>query len=121
MTSSDGAKTRSRQVTHVALVGHPNTGKSTIFNALVGVRQRVANYPGVTVEKKSGVYREGQRLFEVIDLPGIVSLAVTSADELVTFEVLAGLMPETPVPDLVVVVVDATHLARPTLPGRPGS
>jgi ferrous iron transport protein B len=112
MKSSDGAKTRSRQVTYVALVGHPNTGKSTIFNALVGVRQRVANYPGVTVEKKSGVYREGQRLFEVIDLPGIVSLAVTSADELVTFEVLAGLMPETPVPDLVVVVVDATHLAR---------
>lgn len=101
-----------RDTLRVALVGNPNTGKSTLFNALVGMRQRVGNYPGVTVEKKSGRCTQGPWTVEVVDLPGVVSLAVTSADELITLEVLCGLRPDTPPPDVVVLVVDASHLDR---------
>ncbi|MCS7237794.1 MAG: ferrous iron transporter B [Thermoguttaceae bacterium] len=96
----------------VALVGNPNCGKSTLFNDLVGLRQRVGNFPGVTVEKKSGFWQEGNWLFELVDLPGVVSLAVASADELITFEVLCGLRPDTPPPDIILLVVDASHLHR---------
>ena len=74
----------------VALVGNPNTGKSTLFTALAGVRQRVGNYPGVTVEKKTGTLRHGERHFELIDLPGTYSLAPRSPDEMVTVDVLLG-------------------------------
>ncbi len=102
----------SRRLLRVALVGNPNTGKTTLFNALVGLRQRVGNFPGVTVEKKSGQFSQGPWTVEVVDLPGLVSLAVTSADELITFEVLCGLRADTPPPDVVVLVVDASHLER---------
>ena len=64
----------------IALVGNPNTGKTTLFNALAGMRQRVGNYPGVTVEKKHGSMRHGTQTFDLIDLPGTYSLAPRSPD-----------------------------------------
>ncbi|MDZ7618579.1 MAG: FeoB small GTPase domain-containing protein, partial [Patescibacteria group bacterium] len=74
----------------VALVGNPNTGKSTLFSALVGVRQHVGNYPGVTVERKAGHVTLGDRRLEVLDLPGLYSLSPRSRDEMVACEVLMG-------------------------------
>jgi ferrous iron transport protein B len=74
----------------VALLGNPNTGKSTLFSALCGVRQRVGNYPGVTVEKCVGRVEIGGRRFEVIDLPGTYSLAPRSPDEMVAVDLLLG-------------------------------
>src|SRR6185436_8955901 len=72
----------------VALIGNPNTGKSTLFAALSGVRQRVGNYPGVTVEKKIGRLAIDGRRFELVDLPGTYSLAPRSPDEMVAVDVL---------------------------------
>ena len=97
----------------VALAGNPNCGKTTIFNALTGLRQKVANYPGVTVEKKTGRCKlGGGRWADVIDLPGTYSLISRSPDEHVAMEVLRGLRPDTRAPDVVVVVVDASNLQR---------
>src|SRR5688572_3649298 len=96
----------------VALVGNPNTGKSTLFTALAGVRQRVGNYPGVTVEKKTGhLQHDGQRL-ELIDLPGTYSLAPRSPDEMVTVDVLLGRRDNAAPPDVVLSIVDASNLER---------
>jgi ferrous iron transport protein B len=96
----------------VALVGNPNTGKSTLFTALAGVRQRVGNYPGVTVEKKTGyVQHDGQR-FELIDLPGTYSLAPRSPDEMVTVDVLLGRRDNAAPPDVVLSIIDASNLER---------
>ncbi|HZN65684.1 MAG TPA: ferrous iron transport protein B, partial [Tepidisphaeraceae bacterium] len=97
----------------VALAGNPNSGKTTIFNALTGLRQKVANYPGVTVEKKTGRCKlpDGRKA-SVIDLPGTYSLISRSPDEQVAMEVLRGLRADTPAPDVVVVVVDASNLQR---------
>src|SRR5213596_2123478 len=97
----------------VALAGNPNSGKTTIFNALTGLRQKVANYPGVTVEKKTGRCKlpDGRKA-DVIDLPGTYSLISRSPDEQVAMEVLRGLRKDTPAPDVVMVVVDASNLQR---------
>ena len=81
---------RTAKTIRVALVGNPNTGKRTLFTALAGVRQRVGNYPGVTVEKKTGHLRHDGQTFELIDLPGTYSLAPRSPDEMVTVDVLLG-------------------------------
>lgn len=96
----------------VALVGNPNTGKSTIFNTLTGLNQKIGNFPGVTVDKKTGICKlPDSRLMEVIDLPGTYSLYPKSKDETIVFQVLAD--KSNPVhPDIVVVVVDATNLKR---------
>src|SRR5579883_2858084 len=96
----------------ICLVGNPNAGKSTLFNALTGLSQKVANYPGVTVEKKLGRFSTAERSWEVLDLPGVYSLTPTSPDEQVTRDVLWGWTPGTPAPDVVVAVVDATNLER---------
>ncbi len=102
----------------VALAGNPNSGKTTIFNALTGLRQKVANYPGVTVEKKTGRCKlnatstDGGRWIDIVDLPGTYSLISRSPDEHVAMEVLRGLRPDTPAPDVVVVVIDASNLQR---------
>src|ERR1051325_10654342 len=109
---SESSSSQSRSVT-VALAGNPNSGKTTIFNALTGLRQKVANYPGVTVEKKTGKCKlSGGRWINIIDLPGTYSLISRSPDELIAMEVLRGLRPDTPPPDVVIVVVDASNLQR---------
>ena len=97
----------------IALAGNPNSGKTTLFNALTGLRQKVANYPGVTVEKKTGRCRlpDGSRV-QIVDLPGTYSLISRSPDEVVAMEVLRGLRKDTPAPDAVIVVVDASNLQR---------
>jgi ferrous iron transport protein B len=97
----------------IALVGPPNSGKSTLFNRLTGMRQKVANYPGVTVEKKHGVARvAADHDVEVIDLPGVYSLSPRSEDEQVTHDVLRGLVEGVPRPDAIVLVLDSTNLSR---------
>jgi ferrous iron transport protein B len=97
----------------IAILGNPNAGKSTLFNALTGLRQKVGNYPGVTVEKKTGICElpSGRRA-ELIDLPGSYSLQPASPDERIVRDVLLGLQDDTPPPDLIVFVVDATNLER---------
>jgi ferrous iron transport protein B len=99
-------------VLHVALIGNPNTGKSTLFNALTGMRQRVGNYSGVTVERVEGRYRDGDATVTVIDLPGTYSLSASSPDEEIALAVLTGHAPGINRPDVVVVVVDAANLER---------
>ena len=100
----------------VALVGNPNTGKSTLFNALCGARARTGNFPGVTVEKKVGRTKLGGGSAEVIDLPGTYSLSPRSADEMVSVDVLLGDAAGRDLgvgrPDAVVCVVDASNLHR---------
>lgn len=100
------------RVVTVALLGNPNTGKSTLFSALCGVRQRVANYPGVTVEKKVGRTQIGGHTLDIIDLPGTYSLAPKSPDEMVTVDVLLGRRSDVAKPDVVLVIVDASNLER---------
>ena len=96
-----------------ALVGNPNCGKSTLFNALTGLKQKVGNYPGVTVEKKIGTaYSQHGTPITVVDLPGSYSLAARSPDEAVTRDVLLGRRADTPQPDRILCVVDATNLER---------
>jgi ferrous iron transport protein B len=97
----------------IALAGNPNSGKTTIFNALTGLRQKVANYPGVTVEKKVGRCKLPDGSWcDVIDLPGTYSLISRSPDEQIAMEVLRGLRADVKRPDIVIVVVDASNLAR---------
>ncbi len=96
----------------VALVGNPNTGKSTLFNALAGMAVRTGNYPGVTIEKKLGQCRLPGQVVDLVDLPGTYSLAPRSPDELVAVEVLTGdVKTERPI-DAIVCVVNATLLQR---------
>jgi ferrous iron transport protein B len=104
----------------VALIGPPNCGKSTLFNQLTGLRQKVANYPGVTVEHHSGRMKKiGRGDLTLIDLPGIYSLATYSEDARVAVEVLTGKMPGVPVPDCVLLVLDATHMNRQLMLAAP--
>lgn len=95
----------------VALVGNPNCGKSALFNALTGLRQKVANYPGATVERRSGAMN-GRAATELIDLPGTYSLTPRSLDETVTRDVLTGQHAIDRRPDAIICVVDATNLAQ---------
>src|ERR1022692_1090065 len=92
----------------VVLIGPPNSGKSTLFNRLTGLRQKVANYPGVTVEQRmalmAGVGRDDLTL---IDLPGVYSLTPYSEDARVSIDVLRGRMPGPPKPDAVLIVLDS--------------
>lgn len=100
------------QTLTLALVGNPNTGKSTLFNALAGVRQRVGNYPGVTVEKKIGHMEHAGQRMALVDLPGTYSLAPRSPDEMVTVDVLLGRRSDVPAIDAVLCIVDASNLER---------
>ena len=104
----------------VVLIGPPNSGKSTLFNRLTGLRQKVANYPGVTVEQRmglmAGVCRDDLTL---IDLPGIYSLTPYSEDARVSIDVLRGKMPGTPKPDAVLIVLDSLHLTRQLMLAAP--
>lgn len=106
------SRTDNRKAVTVALVGNPNTGKTTLFNALSGLRQRVGNYPGVTVETKKGQMTCGGRVFDLIDLPGTYSLAPRSPDEMVAVDVILGQQAGEARPDVVVCLVDASNLER---------
>lgn len=97
----------------VALIGPPNSGKTTLFNRLTGLRQKVANFPGVTVEHHIGrAHLPGRHNVDIIDLPGIYSLNPRSEDEQVTYDVLHGRMPGLRRPDGVILVLDSTSLQR---------
>jgi ferrous iron transport protein B len=102
----------SEQKRVAALIGNPNTGKTTLFNALSGLRQRVGNYPGVTVETKKGRMRCSGHVFELIDLPGTYSLSPRSPDEMVAVDVILGRQQGEARPDVVVSIVDASNLER---------
>jgi ferrous iron transport protein B len=95
----------------LALVGVPNCGKTALFNRLTGSRQKVANYPGVTVERREGERAAADgRVLRVLDLPGTYSLVPTTLDEAITRDVLLGRVADAPAPELVICVVDAVHL-----------
>ncbi|WP_025984122.1 FeoB small GTPase domain-containing protein, partial [Xanthomonas phaseoli] len=95
----------------LALVGNPNSGKTALFNQLTGSRQKVANYTGVTVERKEGHFRAPSgREFAVLDLPGAYSLQPASLDEAITRDLCRGFYPGEPAPDVLVYVMDATNL-----------
>jgi ferrous iron transport protein B len=114
---ANGTRPRIRTV---ALIGPPNSGKSTLFNRLTGMRQKVANYPGVTVEHHSGKMKSiGRSDLTLIDLPGIYSLATYSEDARVAVEVLTGRMAGVPRPDCVLLVLDATHINRQLMLAAP--
>ena len=95
-----------KETTRVAIVGNPNSGKTTVFNQLTGARQKVGNWPGVTVEKKEG-YFEYKGKFIVIDLPGCYSLTAYSLDERIARNFIVEEKPE-----VVVVIIDASNLER---------
>lgn len=95
---------------HIALVGNPNCGKTALFNLLTGSRQKVANYAGVTVERKEGQFIHNDQLIKVLDLPGSYSLNATSPDELITRNICMGEHDYGFHPDILVCVVDATNL-----------
>src|SRR6187549_1071903 len=102
---------------HVAaLVGNPNTGKTTLFNALSGLNQRVGNYPGVTVETKKGRMTCAGQAFDLIDLPGTYSLAPRSPDEMVAVDVILGRQAAHARPDVLLCIVDASNLERNLYP-----
>lgn len=96
----------------IAVIGNPNTGKSTLFNILTGLRQKTANYPGVTVERHTGhINLKGQKV-TLVDLPGAYSIAAQSPDEMVAIDVLLGHVEDLPRPRAILAVVDATNLRR---------
>ncbi|CDM65529.1 ferrous iron transport protein B [Pyrinomonas methylaliphatogenes] len=112
LTNDADLRTKRRQLT-IAIAGNPNAGKTSLFNALTGLRQKVANYPGVTVERKEGIWAlEGGRTARLIDLPGLYSLDASSIDERIARDVLMGRARGLPAPDAIIAVVDATNLAR---------
>ena len=94
----------------VAVVGNPNSGKSTLFNRLTGLRQRIGNYPGVTVERHVGTVKVGDRTVELVDLPGTHALSAHSLEEQIAVDVILGHMEGTATPDGILAVVDATNL-----------
>ncbi len=104
-------KPASRRI--VAVVGPPNSGKSTLFNRLTGLRQKVANYPGVTVEKRLGRAKlsNGKEVL-LVDLPGVYSLSPRSEDERITRDVLTGQREDVPRPDAIILILDSTNLGR---------
>jgi ferrous iron transport protein B len=112
-TSEPNAAAPRRALT-VALAGNPNAGKTTLFNALTGLRQKVANYPGVTVERKEGAWAwdGGAPPARLVDLPGLYSLDAASLDEEIARDVILGRVAGLPAPDVILAVADATNLAR---------
>src|SRR6202790_589332 len=100
----------SGKISTVALIGPPNSGKSTLFNRLTGLRQKVANFPGVTVEQHTGlaVLPDGREAW-IIDLPGVYSLSPRSEDEQIAHDVLTGRRGDTPKPQAILLVLDSTN------------
>ncbi len=108
--AADGIRTRQHPTGTIAVVGNPNSGKSTLFNRLTGMRQKTGNYPGVTVERHSGIVRIGDAAVELMDLPGMHALSAYSIEERIAVDVVLGRMPGIERPQAIVAVVDATHL-----------
>ena len=102
-------ETRRRPHASIAVVGNPNSGKSTVFNRLTGLRQRIGNYPGVTVERHVGTMRAGDRNIELIDLPGTHGLSAHSFEEKIAIDVIFGRIEGTPAPDGILAVLDSTN------------
>ncbi len=96
----------------IALAGNPNAGKTTLFNSLTGLKQKVANYPGVTVERKEGPWALNGKTADLIDLPGLYSLEATSLDEQIARDIITGEQVGVSKPDAIVAVVDSTNLER---------
>ena len=106
-----GSRFMEAPLLHLALVGTPNSGKTSLFNALTGSRQKVANYPGVTVERKEGSFvTPTGRQVSLVDLPGTYSLRGRSPDEEITRDIVLGRTPGEALPDLVLCVADSTNL-----------
>lgn len=101
---------RRKPKARVAVIGNPNSGKSTLFNRLTGLKQSTGNFPGVTVEKHTGVAQLASSALELVDLPGIYCLAGHSADERIAVDYLLGRVAGMPAPDCLLFVLDATHL-----------
>ena len=101
-----------REIRTAALIGPPNSGKSTLFNRLTRLRQKVGNYPGITVEQRVGLLAGGGQEIKLIDLPGVYSLTPYSEDERVAVDVLTGKMDGLPRPDAILLVLDVTNLSR---------
>jgi len=112
MSATTTTTATAHRVLRIACVGNPNTGKSTLFNALAGLHARVGNYPGVTVEKKIGRVHWGEHTVDLIDLPGTYSISPRSADEMLAVDVLLGRHPDVGPIDAVLCIVDAAHLER---------
>ena len=101
---------RRRARATIAVVGNPNAGKSALFNRLTGMNQKTANYPGVTVERRTGRCVVGGQTMDLVDLPGTYSLTPNSGDEQITVSVLFGRVEGTPKPDAILAVIDSTRL-----------
>ena len=110
MTSANTSGTTRGAV--VLTIGNPNTGKSSLFNLLTGLNQKVSNFPGVTVDYLTGTFQLGEREVNLIDVPGTYSIAAQSTDEMIAIDALLGKIPDVPAPDAVVLVMDATNLRR---------
>ena len=108
--SADQISVRRHPSASIAVVGNPNSGKSTLFNRLTGLRQRTGNYPGVTVEKHVGTVKFDDTAFELIDLPGMFALSAHSLEERIATDVVMGRMPDMERPAGIIAVVDSTHL-----------
>jgi ferrous iron transport protein B len=91
----------------MALAGNPNSGKTTLFNVMTGARHHVGNWPGKTVERRSGTVQHGDHTINIVDLPGAYSLSATSPEEIIARDYLIDDRP-----DVVVIVIDASHLER---------
>ena len=109
---ADSAEVATGARLRVALVGNPNTGKTTLFNRLTGLRAHTANYPGITVDIRKGTWRTSNGNVEVSDLPGLYSLEAISPEETITRRVLSGELGDQSKPDAVVIVVDSTNVER---------
>ncbi|MCX6596273.1 MAG: ferrous iron transporter B [Acidobacteria bacterium] len=113
MTVSSPGRSAASGTSLVALIGPPNSGKTTLFNRLTGLRQKVANYPGVTVERHVGRAQLGEHAHvDLLDLPGVYSLHPRTEDEKVTSDVLLGKMPDLPRPNAVLLILDSTNLGH---------
>jgi len=108
--STDQISVRHHPAASIAVVGNPNSGKSTLFNRLTGLRQKTGNYPGVTVEKHVGIVRFDDAAFELIDLPGMFALSAHSLEERIASDVVLGRIPGIDRPVGILAVVDTTHL-----------
>lgn len=108
--SVDQIRVRQHPAANIAVLGNPNSGKSTLFNRLTGMRQKTANYPGVTVEKHLGVFRHDDAVLQLIDLPGTFALSAHSMDERIAVDIALGRMQGMDRPDGILAVIDATHL-----------